>query len=55
MKGIVFYLASCCPNCNWALVSYACSGNKIEGDYSLEDLENKKVIWKAEDSECLFD
>jgi hypothetical protein len=53
--GIVFYLASCCATCNWTLVSYDCSGNRIEGDYSLEDLDNKKVIWKAQDSECIFD
>ncbi|WP_339925969.1 hypothetical protein [uncultured Cyclobacterium sp.] len=51
----VFYLASCCPNCNWQLVSYDCSGDTIEGDYALEDLEGKKVIWKSEDSECVFD
>jgi len=50
----VFYLASCCPACNWALVSYDCSGNLIEGDHSLEDLDNKKVIWNAENSKCMF-
>lgn len=52
---IVFYLASCCATCNWALTSYDCSGNRIEGDYSLEDLGNKKVICKAQDSEGIFD
>ena len=51
----VFYFASCCPLCNWALKSYNCSGEKIEESHTLEDLKNKKVIWKAEDSKCTFD
>ncbi|EPR66296.1 hypothetical protein ADICYQ_4699 [Cyclobacterium qasimii M12-11B] len=48
----VFYFASCCPLCNWALIIQDCSGDRIEGNYTLEDLEDKKVIWKSADSEC---
>ncbi|AEL25611.1 hypothetical protein [Cyclobacterium marinum] len=51
----VFYLASCCPNCNWQLITYDCSGNKIEEDHTLDDLDSKQTIWKSEDSECVFD
>ena len=51
----VFYLASCCSNCNWQLVTYDCSGNQIEEDHTLDDLDSKQIIWKAEDSECAFE
>jgi hypothetical protein len=51
----VFYLASCCPNCNWQLITYDCSGNQIEEDHTLDDLDSKQIIWKAEDSECVFE
>jgi len=50
----VFYWGSCCPNCNWALVLRDCSGNAIEGEYTLDDIEDQKVIWQPENSLCSF-
>lgn len=50
----VFYNGYCCPNCNWLLTLYDCSGNTIEKDYSISELENNTVIWHPENSECEF-
>ncbi|PZX51351.1 hypothetical protein [Algoriphagus chordae] len=50
----VFYWGSCCPHCNWALVLLDCSGEKVNGDYTLSDLQEIEVIWHLENSQCNF-
>ena len=51
----VFFTASCCPHCNWFLIVHDCAGNRVEQDISLNDLEDRKVLWKSTDSLCSFD
>ena len=48
----VLYWGSCCPMCLWALILRDCSGDRIEGDYTFDDLEDVKVIWEPENSQC---
>ncbi|MEB2775026.1 hypothetical protein SYJ56_06895 [Algoriphagus sp. D3-2-R+10] len=50
----VFYWGSCCPNCSWALVLRNCDGNRINDEISFDDLEDTKVIWQHENSQCNF-
>ncbi|SFB26325.1 hypothetical protein [Algoriphagus aquimarinus] len=50
----VFFWGSCCPNCDWGLVLRDCSGIEIEGDYNFENLKDQKVIWRPENSQCVF-
>lgn len=51
----VFFPDSCCPHCNTALILYDCSGNTIQGeDYTMDDLEDQKLIWQPTNSTCNF-
>lgn len=50
----VFYLGSCCPNCNWALILYDCEGNRLNDEISFDDLEESKVIWHGVNYKCTF-
>lgn len=50
----VFYLGSCCPNCNWALILYDCEGNALDDEISFDDLEESKLIWHPENYQCTF-
>jgi len=52
--GTVFFPGSCCPHCNWALILYDCSGNAIQEDYTMDDLEEQKLIWQPANSTCNF-
>lgn len=48
----VFYWGSCCPNCSWAFVLRDCSGNRIEGEYTFDDLKDREVVWKPDNYQC---
>ncbi|WPR76300.1 hypothetical protein [Algoriphagus sp. NG3] len=50
----VFYKGSCCPQCSTMLVFYDCDGNGINDDISYDDLDDQKVIWRPENSQCSF-
>lgn len=50
----VFYNGFCCPHCNWILTLYDCSGNAIEKDYSISDVEKITVLWRPDNSVCEF-
>jgi hypothetical protein len=50
----VFFPGSCCPHCNTALILYDCSGNAIQEDYTIDDLEDEKLIWQPANSTCYF-
>ncbi|WP_439489849.1 hypothetical protein [Algoriphagus sp.] len=50
----VFYWGSCCPNCSWALILLDCSGDRVAGEYTFDDLDDQKVIWRPENSQCSF-
>lgn len=51
----VFYVGSCCPFCNWAIILYDCSGETVAYDASDNGLTDQTVIWQPENSECTFD
>lgn len=50
----VFFFGYCDPLANWALIVRDCQGNRIEGEISLSDLNEQKVIWKPSTSLCEF-
>lgn len=49
----VFIMESCCPFCNIITVVQDCRGEVIP-DASVNDVTNKKVIWKPANSVCNF-
>lgn len=49
----VFIMESCCPFCNIITVVQDCRGEVIP-DASVNDVTNKKVIWKPANSVCTF-
>ena len=50
----VFFPFNCCPHCNTALILYDSSGNAIQEDYTMDDLEDQKLIWHPANSTCSF-
>ncbi|SFT88639.1 hypothetical protein SAMN04489724_2562 [Algoriphagus locisalis] len=50
----VFYMGSCCPFCNWAIILYDCAGNSVEYNATEDELVDGKVIWQPENSVCQF-
>lgn len=50
----VFLVDNCCPHCNTAPFIYDCSGNRIQEDYTFDDLKDEKLIWQPANSSCNF-
>jgi hypothetical protein len=50
----VFYWASCCPNCSWALILRDCDGEALDQNITLDELEDIQVIWRPENFQCQF-
>ncbi len=52
----VFVLQNCCPLCNSIALIYDCSGKVIgpigSSGISLDDISNRKVIWKSSNNSC---
>ncbi|MEB2775027.1 hypothetical protein SYJ56_06900 [Algoriphagus sp. D3-2-R+10] len=48
----VFYQGNCCAQCSTLLIFYDCGGNGINEEISYDDLEDSKVIWQPENSQC---
>jgi hypothetical protein len=50
----IVYWATCCANCNWAIIPYRCdTGAKIDNVDSTK-ITGHTVIWKPEGSTCNF-
>jgi hypothetical protein len=55
----VFLVQNCCPFCATIVPVYDCEGNNLgyltgENGINPEKLRGEKVIWKPENSECVF-
>lgn len=54
----VFIFANCCPNCSSIYSVYNCKGESIgsigQKEFPIDLLQKGRVIWKAENSSCVF-
>jgi hypothetical protein len=55
----VFILGDCCPFCDSMLIVYNCSGEQIgivgDSNFGMDLLDNDQLVWKADNSSCVFD
>lgn len=51
-----YYLGSCCPNCNWASVTYNCQGEVQEDlEFEMNDMTDVQLVWRSESNMCAFE
>ncbi|MBN7813167.1 hypothetical protein J0A68_19585 [Algoriphagus sp. H41] len=52
----VFLLQNCCPMCNTIVPIFDCGGNTLgtlgSSGISLDDISDRKVIWKSSNNSC---
>lgn len=49
----VFFVNSCCPLCDIAIIFYNCAGERVD-PVSFSDVKNWERIWAPKELECLF-
>jgi hypothetical protein len=55
----IFMIGLCCPSCDSMILVYNCSGEQIgivgDSNFGMDLLDNDQLVWKADNSSCVFD